>query len=144
MNTWQSLIIVLFSSGTVATLISAISKKKDREHTTHIKEVVEETMKNLTDDIKDMKKSQGEMTKALGILTEDLKDLKEDLQNLTEDVRDLEEKFLSTDLLFIKKLREKGVLNGESDELYTHLLGYNNGGLISASKGKKNARQRDK
>lgn len=126
---WQELIIVALSSGVVGTIITAISKKKARMQTESIQEVVKETTREMLGDISQLRENQTAMTGILQDITTDLKsarnaqdDMKKISKKTQQEILKIKKESERVDFLLLKKLREKHILNGESDEIFEYLL----------------------
>lgn len=126
---WQELIIVALSSGVVGTIITAISKKKARMQTESIQEVVRDTTREMLGDISQLRENQTVMTGILQDITTDLKsarnaqdEQKKISKKTQQEILKIKKESERVDFLLLKKLREKHILNGESDEIFEYLL----------------------
>lgn len=130
MNTWiEELIIVLVSSGVVGSLITAVSRKRERNSTENIRSIVQEASTIMVDDIAHLKTNQNAMTEILEDITTEIKglknsqdEIKKTSKKIQQDVSKFKKESEKVDFLFLKKLREKHILNGESDEIFEYLL----------------------
>ena len=132
---WQEVILVAMSSGIVGTVITAISKKKARKETESIQEIVRVSTHEMLSDIAHLKENQSSMTDILQNMTRELKgarnaqdDMKKISKKTQQEILKIKKESERVDFLLLKKLREKHILNGESDEIFEYLLEQKNGG----------------
>ena len=130
MNTWwQELILVLVSSGVVGSVITSVSKRRVLAQSDNIKKVVQENIAYVSDDVKTLSETQhkiigtlGDINTELGSLKQSQTEMQKSQKTMQKDMQKMKKESEKVDFLFLKKLREKHVLNGESDEIFEYLL----------------------
>lgn len=121
-NSVLQIIIVLISSGALGTLITALSKKKERQNSDNIKIIVSSQTKALQDCVDKLSQNQVRLAEALKEISNKVDNLSIKQKVLHNNIEDIKKESEEMDLLFIEKLREKHIFNGESTEFYKYLL----------------------
>ena len=123
-----TIIVALISSGTLGTIITAMAKKRDRKHIASVKQIVEDTVGTIRQDVETLKNNQKDMTQKIDNLLVKTQTLNKELEHQKQVSQ-------TCDYQLIKALRKKGVINGDSEVILEllmrdgNLLLNDNGGL---------------
>jgi chromosome segregation ATPase len=125
------LLIVVISSGALGTIVTAISKKRERQNIDNIQKVVNTQTSQLQSSIKSIQECQLETAQALEELKKTTELIRTEQKQIREEQQELKKSFNrfkyeseDLDLLIVQKLREKGIFNGESEVFVKKLLEY--------------------
>ena len=110
-----TIIVALISSGTLGTIITAMAKKKDRKHIDSVKQIVEDTMGTIRQDVETLKNNQKDMTQKIDNLLVKTQTLNKELEHQKQVSQ-------TCDYHLIKALRKKGVINGDSEVIIELLM----------------------
>ena len=110
-----TIIVALITSGTLGTIISALSKKRERNHIDNIKKIVEDTMGTIRSDVEVLKDNQKTMTTKIDNLLNKTQTLNKELEHQKQVSQ-------TCDYHLIKALRKKGVINGDSEVIIELLM----------------------
>ena len=121
-----NIIIVLISSGVLGTIITAISKKRERNSVDRIRDIVKAQNLALQEHVYKLAKNQAKLAEGIRIVSTKVDTLKEQQNLLHNEFIQLRSESEEVDLLLLQKLREKKIFNGESNEIYNILLNQRN------------------
>lgn len=122
------IIIALASSGVFGSIITAIVKKRERESTENIQKVVKSQTLDLQNNTATIQKNQVELAKEIENLTKINKEMQEQIKSNKKELTWMQDESRKIDLILLKALREKKILNGESDKIYREMLANDNRG----------------
>ena len=122
------IIIALASSGVFGSIITAIVKKRERESTENIQKVVKSQTLDLQNNTAIIQKNQVELAKEIENLTKINKEMQEQIKSNKKELTWMQDESRKIDLILLKALREKKILNGESDKIYREMLANDNRG----------------
>ena len=110
-----TIIVALISSGTLGTIITAMTKKRDRKHIDSIEQIVEDTVGTIRQDVETLKNNQKDMTQKIDNLLVKTQTLNKELEHQKQVSQ-------TCDYYLIKALRKKGVINGDSEVIIELLM----------------------
>ena len=110
-----TIIVALITSGTLGTVITALSKKRERNHINNIKKIVEDSMGTIRQDVEVLKDNQKDMTQKIDNLLVKTQTLNKELEHQKQVSQ-------TCDYHLIKALRKKGVINGDSEVIIELLM----------------------
>ena len=76
-----TIIVALISSGTLGTIITAMAKKRDRKHIDSVKQIVEDTVGTIRQDVETLKNNQKDMTQKIDNLLVKTQTLNKELEH---------------------------------------------------------------
>lgn len=118
------LLIVIISSGALGTIVTAISKKRERQNMSNIEKIVKEETKEIRSTMSTVVDNQKNMAEELVKICNKLERLQKQQDTLDKKFTNFEKESEDLDLFMVTKLREKKIFNGESDEFYRKLIEY--------------------
>lgn len=117
-------IIVVVSSGALGTIITAISKKRERQSMDNIEKVVASQTQSFKSTLDKVQSNQMKTTECLEEITKKLNSISTEQKELKKSFKKFKNESEELDLLIVQKLREKKIFNGESEEILKKLLEY--------------------
>lgn len=118
------LLIVIISSGALGTIVTAISRKRERQNMNNIEKIVKEETKEIRSTMSTVVDNQKNMAEELVKICNKLERLQKQQDTLDKKFTDFEKESEDLDLFMVTKLREKKIFNGESDEFFRKLIEY--------------------
>lgn len=116
------LLITIVSSGTLGAIVTAIAKRRQNQSNENIQNIVkaqtiglQNSFKVLQDNQVEMSKTIEQTSKTIGEVQKEIKEYRQEQVKIKSESRDI-------DLLMLKAMREKKIINGESDEIYKRML----------------------
>lgn len=123
-NYIYQLILVAISSGALGTIVTAISKKRERQSMSNIEKVVNLQTQGFQSTLDKVQSNQKQMTECLEEITKQLKNITDEQKELKKNFKKFKSESEELDLLIVQKLREKKIFNGESEDIIKKLLEY--------------------
>lgn len=127
-NYFIDIVIALASSGVFGSIITAIIKKRERENSENIQKIVKAQTLDLQNTTISIQKNLVELAKIIEGLTKTNKEMQDQIKGNKRELNWMENESRKIDLIFLKALREKKILNGESDKIYKEMLAKNDRG----------------
>lgn len=121
-----NIIIVLISSGLFGTILTTISKRRERNSVARIKEIVSAQNIALQEHVNKLAKNQANLAECLKIIVDKVDVINRQQNLLYSEFIQLRSESEEIDILLLQKLREKKIFNGESNEIYNVLLSQKN------------------